>query len=317
MLQLGRTLLLAALLLGAPAKAAIVDRVAAVVNDEVVTLSEVYDFAGDYIDQRARSTGRRSAELEVLDSLIQRELIRQEVQRLGIDMTDVEVDRAVDDIARRNDMDREQLRDAIQAQGMSWTQYRDEIRESLRQQQFTSYIMQTRITVDEDELRDLYRRRLAEEPPPELIELGAFTLTLPPDPTDAQLQQVLDRAEAARARVRAGEAFSAVAKEIDEGPFGDLDGRMGEFGEGQLRPDLAVPAWQAPVGTTTDPIITDQGVFVLYVFDRKTEEPPSFEEQRAELEQLLYQDRIEDEIDQWTQQARRQAAIEIKLESLD
>lgn len=307
--------LLGALLLGGPATAATVDRVAAVVNDEVVTLSEVYDFAGDYIDQKS-GTGkeRRAAELEVLDSLIQRELIRQEVERLGIDMGDVEVDRAIDDIARRNNMDREQLREAIQQQGMSWTQYRDEIRESLRQQQFTGYIMQTRISVDEDELRDLYRRQLAENPPPVVLGLGAFTMTVPPGATPEQVAAVVARAEAARARVAGGEDFGAVAREVDEGPFAQLDGRMGEFREGELRADLAGPAFQTETGSTTAPIVTEQGVFVLYVFERRTEAPPAFEDQRAELEQVLYQDRIEDEIEQWTQQARRQSAIEIKLE---
>lgn len=306
---------LLALLLGGAAAAATVDRIAAVVNDEVVTLSEIYDFAGEYVEQRGTSPReRRAAELEVLDSLVQRELIRQEVQRLGIDLADVDVDRAIDDVARRNGMDREQLRDAVQAQGMPWTQYRDEIRESLRQQQFTSYIMQTRITVDEDELRDLYRRTLAAQPPDKIVTLGAFTLALPDAPTPEQVAEVVQRAEAARARVAAGEDFLTVAVQVDEGPFAGLGGKMGEFREGELRPDLAGPAWALAAGETSTPIVTDKAVFVLHALGVGAEAAPTFEDLRPELEQQLYQGRIDDEIEQWTQQARREAAIEIKLE---
>lgn len=308
-------LLLGGLLLG-QARAATVDRVAAVVNDEVITLSEVYDFASDFIDQRA-ATGpesRRAAELEVLDSLVERALIRQEIGRLGIDLEEVDVDRAIDDIARRNGMDREQLRDAVQAQGMSWTQYRDEIRESLRQQQFTGYIMQTRITVDEDELRDLYKRSLAESPPAAVLDLGAFMLTLPAGADQATVDATVARAEAARQRVAAGEDFVAVATEVDQGGFAARGARMGTVREGELRPELEVPALAAEPGTTTPPIVTDAGVLVLYIFDRQTEEPPGFEDRRQELEAQLYEGRVEDEIDQWVQQARRQSAVEIKLE---
>ncbi|RME24544.1 MAG: hypothetical protein D6798_10955 [Deltaproteobacteria bacterium] len=312
-----RGLLLAVLLAlaPAPASAAIVDRVAAVVNDEVITLSEVYDFAGDYIEQRAAAgpESRRAAELEVLDSLIQRALIRQEIVELGIDVTDLDVDRAIDDIARRNGMDRDQLRDAVQAQGMSWTQYRDEIKEGLRQQQFTGYIMQTRITVDEDELRDLYNRWLADHPPAEVLDLGAYLVPLPPDADPATVEAAIARAEAGRQRVAAGEDFVAVARELDSGAFAAHDARIGVLKDSELRPELAEPVRATPKGSTTPPIVTDAGVMVVYVFDRRQEPPPSFEDMRDELEQQLYQDLIDDEIEQWVQQARRQAAVEVKL----
>ncbi len=312
-----KTLLLALVLAtaGSPAAAATVDRVAAVVNDEVITLSEVYDFAGDFIEQRAAAgpESRRTAELEVLDSLIQRELIKQEIVELGIDVGDVDVDRAIDDIARRNGMERDQLRDAVQGQGMSWTQYRDEIKEGLRQQQFTGYIMQTRITVDEDELRDLYNRWLADNPPANVLDLGAYMVALAPDADDAAVDAAIAQAEAGRQRVAAGEDFVAVAKELDSGTFSAHDARIGVLKEGELRPELAEPVLATATGATTAPIVTQSGVMVVYVFDRRQEAPPSFEDKRAELEQQLYQGLIDDETQQWVQQARRQAAVEVKL----
>ena len=72
------------LLLVGLAHAVVVDRIAAVVNSDVITLSEVYALGGDFIEQRTLEDGgadaaRRAAELEVLDSLIMRRLISQEV----------------------------------------------------------------------------------------------------------------------------------------------------------------------------------------------------------------------------------------------
>ena len=101
---------------------AIVDRVAAVVNDDVITLSEVYELGGEFIekaveDASGNPTRRREAEIEVLDSLIKRHLISQEIAKLGLDVTDVELDRTVDDIARRNGLERDQLRSEVEKSG--------------------------------------------------------------------------------------------------------------------------------------------------------------------------------------------------------
>lgn len=306
-------LLAAGLSWAAPVQAGVVDRVAAVVNDDVVTLSEVYELGQDFIDQRAAKGERRAAELEVLETLVQRRLIGQEIERLGIDVTDVDVDRAIDDIARRNDLEREDLRTEVEKSGMAWTQYRAELRESLREQQFTSYITQTRISVDEDELRDAYRRTVAELPQELVVDLGAFVLLFPEDADGATQAEVYANAQDAAARVNAGEDFATVAREIDQGAFGAQDGKMGTYKRGELVEQLEEPAFETPVGQASPPVVTPRGVFVLFPFERGVVEPPAFEEMRDELQNRVYADRIEDEIDQWYQSARRQSAVEIKL----
>ena len=309
------SLVLAALLLAGSARAGVVDRVAAVVNDDVVTLSEVYELGSAFIEQQAATGGRRQAELEVVDTLIQRSLVRQEIERLGIDVTDVDVDRAIDEVAARNELDRDTLRAEVEKSGMSWTQYRDELRENLREQQFTSYIVQTRISVDEDELRDSYRRMLAEKPAEVVVELGAFLLLFPADADGAAQAAVYEAARAAAARVAAGEDFAAVAAQVDQGSFGAQGGKMGTYKQGELVPQLDLPAFETPVGQVSEPIVTERGVFVLYPFTRGPVPPPPFEDMRDELQNQVYADRIEDEIEQWYQSARRQAAVEVKLEA--
>ena len=83
-----------------------VDRIAAVVNSEVITLSEVYDLGTEFIMKEVLSVeARRAAELKVLDSLIQRKLISQEMQNLGLDVTEEELQKSIADVARANKID--------------------------------------------------------------------------------------------------------------------------------------------------------------------------------------------------------------------
>jgi len=304
---------------GGSAQAATVDRIAAVVNEEVVTLSEVYELGRAFIDERARSgtdTDRRTAELEVLDSLIRRRLITQEMLRLQIDAADIEVDRMVDDIARRSGVARDVLRTEIERGGVSWSQYRDEVREMIRDQKFTQMIIRPRIVENEDEIRDAYQRMATQSDQPERVELGAIFFGYPVDGSEAGKAATLDLVELARKRLATGESFAVVSAALDTGPYGANGGSMGTFVQGELVGELDGPAFSTEVGELSSPIETAQGVFLLKVRSREKIPLRAYEEVRDEIASKVFEGRIEREKDTWYQQARRNAAVEIKIEAL-
>lgn len=308
------------LALAGPAHAAAYDRVAAVVNDEVITLSEVYDVGGQFIEQAVEAQGgdpiaRRTAELEVLDSLVLRKLIAQELARLGYDVTESEIDGAIDGQAAANGMNRDQLRVEVERAGMGWSDYRAEARESLRQQKFTGYVIVPRIQVSEDELRDAYRRTIAGANLPEVTEVGAIFLPWPEGADDAAKAALMATAREATARVRAGEDFSAVSAALDQGPFGAQGGHMGAFRAGELTPALDSVVSQLAARQVSDPIELPQGAFVVYVFERRAADVQPFEDVRDQMTQQVTGERVQDEIQQWYEQQRRKAAISVKLES--
>ena len=316
---LGGALLGIALLGGGPVAAVVVDRVAAVVNDDVITLSEVYDLGSEFIEQHAvdGAHARRAAELEVLESLVQRSLISQEIDRLGLEVGELEMERAVDDIARRNGLERDQLRIEVERTGMSWALYREELRENLRQSRFSQAVIQPRISVNEDELQDAYRRSLASDARPQTADLGAIFFPFPADSDAATRDALLAEADAAHARIDGGEAFSAVAAEVDRGPYGARGGAMGSYRQGELVAELDGPAFALPEGAVSAPIATGQGIFLLEIRNRQTDEAPTFEEARDQIFEQVYADRIEDEVAQWYEQARRGAAVSIKLQEAE
>jgi parvulin-like peptidyl-prolyl isomerase len=304
------------------AHAGTVDRVAAVVNDSVVVLSEVYELGGDFIEQRAVSGDdhvglRRTAELEVLDSLIQRRLISQEIGRLGLDVTQLELDRTIDDIANRNGLEREALQAEVEKSGLPWSEYKEELRENLRQMKFNEAVIRPRILVDEDELLDAYKRLIASVERPKIADIGAVFLGVAADADDATRAAVMERAAAVKTRVDAGEDFAKVAAEVDEGPYGAQGGKMGEYRQGDLVGELDRAAFSLTTGQISGPVITPQGIFVLYAFDIDIEAAAAFDDVREQLFEQVYADRIEEEVDQWYNGARRQAAVLIKLESND
>ena len=310
---------LCGILFGPSAEAGTVDRVAAVVNDEVITLSEVYELGRAFIEERTRAGAagdRRTAELEVLDSLIRRRLVSQEMFRLQIDASDVEVDRAVDDIARRNGVNRDSLRTEVERGGVSWPQYRDEIREVIRDQKFTQMIIRPRIVENEDEIRDAYRRMATESDQPERVELGAIFFAYPVGGTAAGKEATQALLQSAKSRVGSGESFADVAAALDSGPYGANGGAMGTFVEGELVDELNGPAFSTPVGALSEAIETPQGLFLLEIRSREKLPLRAYEDVRDEIASKVFEGRIEREKDTWYQQARRGAAVNIKLENV-
>ncbi len=302
----------------APLRAEVVDRIAAVVNDEVITWSEVYEIGGDHIERSAASVPaqRRALELEVLDVLIGRRLVAQEMRKLGIEVGDQEIERALADIARQNGLDREQLRIEVEGSGMLWDAYLEELTENLREMMFNQSVLAPRITIREDELRDAYRRGASSLAGPEQAELQTMLLAYPPEATDEQMAEILEQANTLRAQALEGAVFADLAAEHSAEPYASRRGQMGTFRQGELVGTLDRPAFETAVGSVAEPIVTPQGVFLLHVVSRGQPDAPPFEELKDRLAQQLMELKYDEAREQWEVQARRRASVKVLLEDM-
>lgn len=298
----------------------LLDRVAAVVNDDVVALSEVYELGGDFIDIEIERCGqepscRRTAELKVVDQLIQRRLVSQELDKLGQGVTNDDLDRAIATIAANNGMTRDQLQERIETEGIPWDIYQTELREQVGQMKFTDAVLRNRVTITEEELKAAWRKQVGASGLPEVVELGAIVLKVEDATNPEQLAAARAKAEQVRSRVLAGEPWATVALELDEYTKGHDGGRFGTFSQGTLGPEMDKAAFSLPVGGVSEPILMPFGFFVISPLNRRVQDPRPFEELRPELEEAVYQQRMAEETAEWTEQARRQASVVIKLDA--
>ncbi len=291
----------------------ITDRVAAVVNDDVITLSEVYELGADFIEEAVSNGGesrRAVAAHAVLERLIERRLVEQQIQTLKLDVTEQELDRAIDDVARRNGMDRDQVRAAVEEQGMDWDTFRAEQREQLREIKFQRAVLQPRITITEDELRDAFLRA-GGSLGGESATVQGLLISIPRGADPAAVDAVRARAREAELRIVTGEAFAAVAAAYDEGATSGAGGEMGSFERGQLVPELDGPVFAAEVGK---PFVVElpTAILVMRVSEKKRVDT-GLEAARAKLTDTIFAERMEREQERWAEQARRAAIVRVLL----
>jgi len=296
------------------ANATIVDRIAATVNNEVITLSEVYELGEDYIEStaQARPQARVSAEIEVLEELITRELVKQQLQELGLEVTQEEVDRAIDDIAMRNSVSRDRLREEVIATGLEWDVYRDDLVQQLRQMKFNQIVLQPRFSVSDDELRTIYNREVTSGPPSRAIK--GVMLPYNSEVTIDDHAVYIERLNAARAAVL-DEALSwdELIAAFPESVYASSNGEMSTYAQGELVGVLDEAVFSLEIGELSEPIETLAGVFMLMVSEEIAGDSPSFESLRPQLEAMVNQQKFETEMELWITQARRVASVDIKL----
>ena len=142
------------LVVGRSSTAEIVDRVVAVVANEVITLSDVKHYSAQR-SANVRLGGMEasgSAQKDPLEALIREKLLNSEMQRLGIVITEEDINGAVQDVLTRNKVPLDVLKAELSRKGMSFEQYRKNLSDQIRQMKFLSQAIFPRIKLTEEEI---------------------------------------------------------------------------------------------------------------------------------------------------------------------
>lgn len=251
------------------------DYIVAVVNSELVTSVEVnqrLERARAEL-QRANAPMPDAATLrqQVLDGLINERLQITHARDTGIKVDEPDIDRAVATVAAQNQLSVEQLRERLRAEGTDFVRFRNNLRDQLLMERAREREVVGRIRVNDDELEQFLRERRAQASADVQINLAQI---LVPVPEGASAEVVAQReaiVNQALTRLRAGEDFSKLARELSQDANREAGGEIGLRSADRL-PDLFVAAVKdLPVGGhTTQAVRSGAGFHVLKLLDRQT-----------------------------------------------
>jgi len=150
-----------------------VDRVVAVVNDDIITMSDLQREAA------LRKSDARPDERVVLEDMIDRRLQMAAAKRAGLDVSDKELADALADIMKRNRLDARQFEAALAKEGLTLEQYRTELREQITLSRTFNKFVRTGLAIDEAEARAFYQNNQKAYSLPEEIRVRQIYLPLP------------------------------------------------------------------------------------------------------------------------------------------
>ncbi|WP_418318204.1 peptidylprolyl isomerase [Piscinibacter sakaiensis] len=222
----------------APASARRGDYILAVVNQELVTAGELA-IRLERVREAARAAGNRlppgdELRKEILQQLIDERVLITAARETGQRVDEAELDRAVNNVAVQNQLSPLELRQRLQREGIDYGRFRNNLRDQILVERTREREVQSRIRITDAEVDAELARQHAASGGVQ-YNIAQILVAVPERASDAQVMERRIRAEGALARVRAGESFEAVARQMSDGANAAEGGELG------LRPADRLP----------------------------------------------------------------------------
>ena len=248
------------------------DFIVAVVNQELVTNAELQQRLARIRDDAARSKTPLPDDLrkQVLDALVDERVLVTNARETGPKIDEAELDRAVQNVAVQNQLTLAQLRARLQQQGLGYATFRSNVKDQLLTERVREREVNSRIRITDAEVDALIEQRRAAAGGGAKLNIAQVLVTVPEGAAPQVVAERQARAEAALARVRGGEAFEAVARELSEDGNREQGGAIGMRPVDRL-PDVFVEVVRSMAAGSVAPTLlrTGAGFHVLKLLGRE------------------------------------------------
>ncbi len=290
----------------------VIDSCAAVVNQDVITVSEVEE-AGKPVFERIKLEVSPSQQVEalhqarknVIAKLVEKHLLLQQAEQMKISVTDAEVEAARKDILERGGVNEEEFKAELVKMGLTEQQYRENLKEQILSSKLVGYAVRSKVVVPEEKIKAYYEENyMAKASGYHLLQIGfAFG--------DSK-QAAEKKAEEVRNLAVSGQDFQELARQRSELPSAADGGDIGVLKIEEMAPSMreAVTSLQpggiSPVVETPDGFI----IFKLLSSGQDTTKAP-YESVRNEIHEILRKQELEARYKTWIEEIRSGAYIRI------
>ncbi|ABA87352.1 peptidylprolyl cis-trans isomerase, PpiC-type, SurA family [Syntrophotalea carbinolica DSM 2380] len=300
-----------------PLSAETISRIAAIVNQDIITTAQLDREIDKMLSAEAQETGitpvqREELRHKMLDKLIEDTLLNQRIEKLGLHVSDEAVEQAINDVQAQNNITREQLKQALVAQGINFDDYRERLRQQLLNFQLIGREIQSKVEVTNTEMRDYYRSHLDDYRNDPYLRLSRITFRLPPGNTPADIAAMRAKAADALQQLRRGKDFLEVLMQ-NAATSGVDGGDMGKITEGSLSESFNRAISGLSVGQVSEIIETPEGFHLLRLDERNPGDTQTFETVKEQISRKLMEDKRAAALTEWTENLRKEADIEKRL----
>jgi peptidyl-prolyl cis-trans isomerase SurA len=284
------------------------------INGQIISKAD-YDRAEQQLNEQAKEENWTPDELAqrkkaVLSDLIDQQLLLSRGKELGINADD-ELIRRLDEIRKQNHMDSmEDLEKAATAQGVSFEDFKANIRNSIITRQVIQQEVGKTLHLTSADALNYYNNHKDEFTLPEGVHLSE--ILIPAGTTDEELANAKARADKVYSELQGGSDFAEMAKSISTGPTAAQGGDLGVFKRGQLAKELEDKTFSLKAGQMTEPIRTRQGYVILKVLNHTPEGLQPYKDVQDQVEQQVYMERMQPALRAYLSKLRKEAFIDVK-----
>jgi len=302
-----------------PAMAEIMDRIVAVVNGDVITLSELntaFEPFGKRIEEGYKGSDKEKViaenRLALLNRLIDNMIIDQEAKKSQIIIKEEEVTDTINDLLSRRKMKMEDLINELAKENSSIEAHRKEVKAHLLRMRLLRREIKSKIAVTDEEIGEYYRKNREAYEGKEAVQIKQILVLFPKGAdvkTKAKLREEMD---AIHKRLLNGEPFDLLAAQFSREPAAATVGDLGFFEKGSMLPAVESVAFSLKKDEISKVIESPVGLHIIQAVDRRGAGIKPIESVREEIKAKLEEEKTDKKYEEWIKELRKKSLIEIK-----
>lgn len=307
------------LILSSGVRAELVDRVVAVVNNDIILLSDLNQMlagVGATLDKQGYSQSQKNQILNqqrsvILEQLIYDKLTDQQVQRNNIKIDDSEVDATIQRIQSINKLSEDAMRRKLELDGVSYDEYRKQIKDKLLRARLVNREVKSKIVITDEDIKTYYEAHVEEYGGHTKYELRHILIKVSPYADSAEKERALQQINTVYERLQKGGSFEKLAAEISEAPSAARNGYLGVFDFNVLSGQIKQALNGMQTKQFSKVVETNQGYQIFYIENVIRSGGRGIDEVRAEIQEKLYADVVDQKFEEWIKKLRQRSHIQI------
>jgi peptidyl-prolyl cis-trans isomerase SurA len=295
----------------------IANRVVATVNSDIITLYElnrtIERVTGLSVSNlRLQDEGRfyqiRGA---VLNNLINEKVTEQQTRKLGIKVTERDIDEAIERVKRENRVTQEELLSGLRSEGITLKEYKERVKREIERSRLVDYEVKSKIVITEEDVRNYYQNHVEQFSEGHKVKLARILLKTKNPADKAELAKAMDLGEEILRNLEGGSDFSDMAKAYSQGPAAPEGGCLGWIPFDQLDPSLKKRVAKLSPGEYTKAHECRHGVQIMQLIEERKGGMKPFEEVRDAIYSKIYKGKVEEKYADWLSKLREQSFIKV------
>jgi len=303
----------------AAAEAAVVDRIVAVVNEDVITLYDIetlmrplsQNIKAQRLPPEREMQAVAKLRDEMLSNLIDTKLTEQEVKRYNITVTEEEVENYIRQLKQRRSTTDEQLRALLAEQGMTLEDYRKEVKLQLQRTKLVNREVRSKVVITEADIKAYYEKNKAKYGGGTRYHLWNLFVKLPSQASPADREAAQDLLAGVLAELRRGRSFAEIVRLTAERASAVQGSDLGLFRVEELTPQLREVVRGLKPGQFSAVIESDFGYQIVYIQEIQETASKPLAQVEAEIQDILFRERVDDRFSSWLSDLRKRSHIKI------
>lgn len=299
--------------------AEIVDRIVAIVNNEVISLYELNQIAKPYFERIKSSRYPVDVEKKlmfevrqkIIKELIDQKLTDQELDRLKISVSDKEIENATERLKESRFITDEQLRELLAKEGLTYEQYREQTKKQIQRAKLVNLEVRSKIVITEEDIKAYYDSHKADYAGEKKFHLRNIHVRVPAYAIGDERQTALRTLQSVRLKLESGKSIEAVVKEYTASTSMVDGGDLGFFKLDDLAPRLQELIKDMKAGDFTPVLEMEFGFQIVYVDKIAESGGKSLEDVKTDIQSKLYDQIVDKKYNSWLQALRDRSHIKI------